>query len=106
VSSAVVARRTIPVQIQGQEYRVRGDGDPGAVRRAASLVDETMARVRERTHTVDSLDAALLAALNLANRLLALSDDAAALGAAGPDPRRLAELIESIEFELAAGSGR
>jgi cell division protein ZapA (FtsZ GTPase activity inhibitor) len=101
----VAARRTIPVQIQGQEYRVRGDGDPGAVRRAASLVDETMARVRERTSTVDSLDAALLAALNLANRLLVLSGETDAVGASGPDPRRLADLIDSIEFELSAGSG-
>jgi cell division protein ZapA (FtsZ GTPase activity inhibitor) len=99
----VAARRTIPVQIQGQEYRVRGDGDPGAVRRAASLVDETMARVRERTRTVDSLDAALLAALNLANRLLVLSGESDA--AAVADPRRLADLIDSVEFELAAGSG-
>jgi cell division protein ZapA (FtsZ GTPase activity inhibitor) len=99
----VAARRTIPVQIQGQEYRVRGDGDPGAVRRAASLVDETMARVRERTRTVDSLDAALLAALNLANRLLVLSGESDA--AAEADPRRLADLIDSVEFELAVGSG-
>jgi cell division protein ZapA (FtsZ GTPase activity inhibitor) len=101
----VTARRTIPVQIQGQEYRVRGDGDPGAVRRAASLVDETMARVRERTSTVDSFDAALLAALNLANRLLVLSGEAGADGASGPDPRRLAALIDSVELELGAGSG-
>jgi cell division protein ZapA (FtsZ GTPase activity inhibitor) len=99
----VTSRRTIPVQIQGQEYRVRGDGDAGAVRRAASLVDETMARVRERTRTVDSLDAALLAALNLANRLLVLSESAEGVGPA--DPRRLAHLIDSVEFELSAGTG-
>jgi cell division protein ZapA (FtsZ GTPase activity inhibitor) len=99
----VASRRTIPVQIQGQEYRVRGDGDAGAVRRAASLVDETMDRVRERTRTVDSLDAALLAALNLANRLLALSESGE--GGAPADARRLADLIDSVEFELSADTG-
>jgi cell division protein ZapA (FtsZ GTPase activity inhibitor) len=89
-------KRTVPVQIQGQEFRVRSDGDAGRVRRAAALVDDTMARVRARSSTVDTLDLAILAALNLAHRLLA-REDAPALES-GAD---LAPLIERIEAALA-----
>jgi cell division protein ZapA len=60
-------KRTIPVTIQGREYRVRGDGDPAGVQRAAALLDETMEKVRARSGTADTVDIAVLAALNLAN---------------------------------------
>lgn len=66
-----MGRRSVPVSILGQEYRIRSDADASQVRRAASLVDETMGRVRDRTGTVDSLDVAVLAALNIAHRLVA-----------------------------------
>jgi cell division protein ZapA len=89
-------KRTVPVRILGQEFRVRSDGDAGRVRRAAALVDETMQRVRARSRSVDTLDLAILAALNLAHRLLA-REDASAEGNA-PD---LGPLIERIEAALA-----
>jgi cell division protein ZapA len=89
-------KRTVPVRILGQEFRVRSDGDASRVRRAAALVDETVQRVRARSRTVDTLDLAVLAALNLAHRLLARED----APAAGLDPD-LAPLIERIEAALA-----
>lgn len=63
-------RRSVAVTILGHEYKIRSESDEAFVRRVASLVDETMARIRERTRTVDSLDLAVLAAVNLANDLL------------------------------------
>ena len=62
-------KRTVPVRIQGREYRIRADGDEAGVQRAAQLLDETMTKVRARSGTADSVDVAVLAALNLANAL-------------------------------------
>ena len=62
-------KRTVPVKIQGREYRIRADGDEAGVQRAAQLLDETMTKVRARSGTADSVDVAVLAALNLANAL-------------------------------------
>jgi len=69
-----VTKRTIPVEILGQEYRIRSDSDAETIRRAAALVDETMVKVRDRTGTVDTLDIAVLTALNIANHLISLRD--------------------------------
>jgi cell division protein ZapA (FtsZ GTPase activity inhibitor) len=67
----VTQKRTVPVTIQGRQYRIRADGDAGSVERAAELLDETMTKVRTRSGTADSVDIAVLAALNLANALAA-----------------------------------
>lgn len=99
-------KRSIPVRILGQEYRVRSEAEEAVVRQAAGVVDETMQRIRQRTGTVDTLDLAVLAALNLANQLMggrppALPTEAnEAPGAPdppGPDPERLRRLIEQVE---------
>jgi cell division protein ZapA len=90
------AKRTVAVSILGHEYRIRTDVDPESVRRAAALVDETVARIRSRTATVDSLDVALLAALNLAKEVVALRDGAGTRSA-GLDSARLAELVALLE---------
>ncbi|MBW2316406.1 MAG: cell division protein ZapA [Deltaproteobacteria bacterium] len=70
----MTAARSVAIRIQGLEYRVRTDGEEGAIERVADYVDATMDRVRSRTKTVDSRDVAVLAALNIAKDLLALSD--------------------------------
>jgi len=97
----VAAKRTIPVQILGQEYRIRSDADESSIRRAAAMVDETMARVRDRTGTVDTQSVAVLAALNIANHLLALREGRGD-GAPGEvlDPERFGPLIEMVEAAL------
>jgi len=100
-------RRTITVRIHGQEYRIRSEADEGSVRRAAAFVDETMTRIRERTEAVDTLDVAILAALNLANHLLAARAAAEERGARelAVDQQRLAglwELVEQLDAEVAA----
>jgi cell division protein ZapA (FtsZ GTPase activity inhibitor) len=96
-------KRSIPVRILGQEYRVRSEADEAVVRQAAGVVDETMQRIRQRTGTVDTLDLAVLAALNLANQLASGSSPAVEGEAPrpqappGPDPERLRRLIEQVE---------
>jgi cell division protein ZapA len=97
-----VTKRTVPVEILGQEYRIRSDSDASTIRRAAALVDETMAKVRDRTGTVDTLDIAVLTALNIANHLIALRDGAA--GASQGEkihPEDLGKLITLVETAIA-----
>jgi cell division protein ZapA len=97
-----VNKRTVAVEILGQEYRIRSDSDAETIRRAAALVDETMAKVRDRTGTVDSLDIAVLTALNIANHLITLRD-AAGTGSQGGKIRSadLGELINLVEAAIA-----
>jgi cell division protein ZapA (FtsZ GTPase activity inhibitor) len=100
------AKRTIPVRILGQEYRVRSDMEEDAVRRAASLVDETMRRIQGRTGAVDTLHVAVLAALQLAHQVAGVGAREA-WSEPGPSPdgsrvRALAELIESMLAPSAA----
>jgi cell division protein ZapA len=97
-----VTKRTVPVEILGQEYRIRSDSDASTIRRAAALVDETMTKVRDRTGTVDSLDIAVLTALNIANHLISLRD-AAGTPSQGEKtrPDDLGELITLVEAAIA-----
>jgi cell division protein ZapA (FtsZ GTPase activity inhibitor) len=91
------AKRTVEVKIQGREYRIRAEGSVDAVRRAAVLLDETMERVRLRAGTVDSVDIAVLAALNIANSLV--SEREARSSSAVPDAR-VSQLVDLIEAAI------
>lgn len=86
----------VEVRILGKPYRIRSDADPEMVRRAAALVDETIERVRGRTRTVDSLDVAVLSALNLANLVVALREGREDR-VSSVDAARLGELIALVE---------
>ena len=92
-------KRSIPVRILGQEYRVRSEADETVVRGAATLVDETMERIQQRTGTVDTRDLAVLAALNLANRVVSGGRMPVAARDASGDGR-LQALIELVESEI------
>ena len=95
------ARRTVQVKLQGRAYKIRaeGDADAASVNRAAALLDETIERVRNRAGTVDSVDVAMLAALNVANSLVVERE---ARGAGVPEAR-LEALIALVETALGAG---
>jgi cell division protein ZapA (FtsZ GTPase activity inhibitor) len=93
----VTQKRTVPVTIQGREYRIRADGEASSVHRAAELLDETMSKVRARSGVADSVDVAVLAALNLANLVAA-----GRLSGAGPEGlgERISELAQLVESAL------
>jgi cell division protein ZapA (FtsZ GTPase activity inhibitor) len=95
----VSQKRTVPVTIQGRQHRIRADGDPESVQRAADLLDETMGKVRTRAGTADSVDIAVLAALNLANALTSDRAGENALAALGPRVEALVRLLESATAE-------
>jgi len=87
-------KRSVSVTIQGKQYKIRADGDGESVTRAAQLLDQTMNRVRERSGTADSIDVAVLAALNLANRLTGEPAAPAVTQDVGP---RIDDLIRLLE---------
>jgi cell division protein ZapA (FtsZ GTPase activity inhibitor) len=94
----VTQKRTVPVKIQGREYRIRADGDATSVHRAAELLDETMSKVRARSGSADTADVAVLAALNLANTLAA----GGRVGGAGLEglEKRISALAQLVESAL------
>ncbi len=57
----------IRVEIYDQEYHMKGELDPEYIRKLAKFLDAKMRWIASRTHTVDSLRVAVLAALNIAD---------------------------------------
>jgi cell division protein ZapA len=57
------------VEIFGQTYNVRGEGDPEYLAELARFVDGRMREVAAQVATVDPLKIAILAALNIADEL-------------------------------------
>jgi cell division protein ZapA len=55
------------VEIFGQTYNVRGNGDPNYLAELARLVDSRMRDVASQVATVDPMKIAILAALNIAD---------------------------------------
>jgi cell division protein ZapA (FtsZ GTPase activity inhibitor) len=91
-------KRTVSVWIFGQEYRVRSDSDEESIRRAAAFVDETMGNIRDRTGAIDSLNIAVLAALNISKHLMALREKNGVGGAQEAVPLdQLKELVRLVE---------
>jgi len=101
-------KRSVEVRIAGREYRIRSDADPAWLQQVARQVDEAMTLIRDRTETVDTLEVAVLTALNLAREILLLREQLAVAReaeivaggrdarAASPDSlRALIELAES-----------
>jgi cell division protein ZapA len=55
------------VEIFGQSYNVRGEGDPDYLSELARFVDSRMRDVAAQVATIDPLKIAILAALNIAD---------------------------------------
>jgi cell division protein ZapA len=109
-SSEGTRKRSVEVRIAGREYRIRSDADPVWLQQVARRVDEAMTLIRERTETVDTLEIAVLTALNLAREILLLREQLAVAleaetvaggrGARAADPDSLRGLIELVESVL------
>lgn len=99
-----MAKRSVAVRIGGQEYRILSEADEASLHRVASYVDDSMARIRSRTGAVDSLDVAVLTALNLARDLLATRESDGPGDTAGIRPERLRALIDAVEATTAGAA--
>jgi len=60
-------QEAVRVEIFDQEYRVKGSLDPEYLEVLAKYVDGKMRSIATRSHTVDSVRVAVLAALNIAD---------------------------------------
>ncbi len=59
--------KSTEVEILGQTYNVRGEGDPDYLKELARFVDSRMREVAASVATVDAVKIAILAALNIAD---------------------------------------
>ena len=62
------------VEIFGQSYVIRGETDSDYTRKLAEYVDGKMREVATKASSISSLNAAILAALNIANELYELRE--------------------------------
>lgn len=85
----------VQVEIYGQSYNLRGEGEVGYIQDLAAYVDRKMREVSEATATVDSLKVAILAALNIADESRQGHTVDPDLMPGGPD--RVARLIDMLE---------
>ena len=93
-----------PVTIYGKTYHLRGD-DPGYLHQLAREVDQRMREVAEATGTADTLNVAILAALNIADECLQ-----ARSGSTSPEEERhvgrLTALIDDVLADPGCRPGR
>ena len=82
------------VEIFGQTYNVRGDGDPDYLVELARFVDSRMREVAAQVATVDPLKIAVLAALNIADEFTRLKHQRQ--GAAGMWLERTEEISDRL----------
>jgi cell division protein ZapA len=71
----------LELEILGQTYHVRIQGSKEWAQKVGKIVDETMQEIQSETRLQDTTKVAILAALNLADRLLILQDARSALAA-------------------------
>ncbi len=64
----------LELEILGQTYRVRVHGTQDWAKNVGSMVDETMREIQRSTHLTDTTKIAILAALNLADKLLLMKE--------------------------------
>jgi len=89
----------IQVEIFGQSYNLRGEGDTSYLQELAGFVDRRMREVADATGTVDSLKVAILAALNIADE--SRRDRRAPAPGVAAGGERVARLIEVLDRSLA-----
>jgi cell division protein ZapA len=93
----------VPVEIYGQTYNLRGEGDSSYITGLAAFVDRKMREVSDHTATVDSLRVAILAALNIADEHFQLrsAETEHHRGMA----ERLGRLVELLDRDLTPAPG-
>jgi len=80
------------VKILGKEYRLKGDPDPEHMQHVADYVDQLLHEIG-RTHP-DTLDAAILAVINIASEFLRIRDSGCVVE--GERIRALIDLVDSV----------
>ena len=95
MTSGKVQTHLVQVEIYGQSYSLRGEGEVSYMQGLASYVDSKMREVADATATVDSLKVAILAALNIADEGQQGRTPDPELAPGGPD--RVTRLIDTLD---------
>jgi cell division protein ZapA (FtsZ GTPase activity inhibitor) len=92
-------KQSVQVSILGQQFNLRSDAAPEQVHRVARFVEDQISQVTASGRTIDSLQAAILALLNVSAAHL---EGSPATNASDADDasRRLSLMIEKIETAL------
>jgi cell division protein ZapA len=90
-------KQSVQVSILGQQFNLRSDAPPEQVHKVARFVEDQIAQVTSSGRAVDSLQAAILALLNVSAAHLGDESSANNLKA---DDQRLNQLVEKIETAL------
>jgi cell division protein ZapA len=90
-------KQSVQVSILGQQFNLRSEATPEQVHRVARFVEDQITQVTSSGRAVDSLQAAILALLNVSAAHLSGEPAAGSVDAQG---RRLGQLVEKIEAAL------
>ncbi len=90
-------KQSVQVSILGQQFNLRSEASPEQVHRVARFVEDQIAQVTSSGRAVDSLQAAILALLNVSAAHLG---DESSPGSLGVEDQRLSRLVEKIEAAL------
>ena len=90
-------KQSVQVSILGQQFNLKSDAPPEQVRRVARFVEDQIAQVTTSGRAVDSLQAAILALLNVSAAHLG---EEPSPSRPGVDDKRLTALVEKIEAAL------
>ncbi len=90
-------KKSVQVSILGQQFNLRSDASPEQVHRVARYVEDQISQVASSGRAVDSLQATILALLNVS--AVHLNDELAS-GASVAEAQRLSKLVEKIEAAL------
>lgn len=90
-------KQSVQVSILGHQFNLKSEAAPEQVHRVARFVEDQIAQVTSSGRAVDSLQAAILALLNVSAAHL---DGDTLSGANDEDEQRLNTLVEKIEAAL------
>jgi len=90
-------KQSVQVSILGQQFNLRSDAPPEQVHRVARFVEDQISQVTASGRAVDSLQAAMLALLNVSAAHLEGEPSASSFEA---ENQRLSQLVEKIEAAL------
>lgn len=93
-------KQSVQVSILGQQFNLKSEAPAEQVHRVARFVEDQIAQVTSSGRAVDSLQAAILALLNVSAAHL---DGEALPGADAADEQRLNALVGKIEAALDQG---
>ena len=90
-------KQSVQVSILGQQFNLKSEAPPEQVHRVARFAEEQIVQVTSGGRTVDSLQAAILALLNVSAAHL---DGQSSVSGFEAETRRLKRLVEKIETSL------